>query len=236
MADRVCVGGLQVARPLFNFLSHEALPDTVADADRFWDDFGGLVADFAPRNRALLARRDALQTTIDQWHRDHAGQEVDPAGYEAFLREIEYLVPDPGEFTVSTAGVDPEISDVAGPQLVVPVLNARFTLNAANARWGSLYDALYGTDAIPLEGPAPSGGYDERRGAKVVAAARSYLDQFFPLSVGSHADAQAYRVEAGRLVVTTRDGLLSLADHSMHEHKLAEGGRPGTPHVRTTRA
>jgi malate synthase len=206
MADRVRVGGLQVARPLFNFLSHEALPDTVADADRFWDDFGGLVADFAPRNRALLARRDALQTTIDQWHRDHAGQEVDPAGYEAFLREIEYLVPDPGEFTVSTAGVDPEISDVAGPQLVVPVLNARFTLNAANARWGSLYDALYGTDAIPLEGPAPSGGYDERRGAKVVAAARSYLDQFFPLSVGSHADAQAYRVDAGRLVVTTRDG------------------------------
>src|SRR5919112_6341646 len=161
MLDRMRVGGLQVARPLFDFLTHEALPDTVIDAVRFWDDFGKLVADFAPRNRALLARRDALQTTIDQWHHDHAGQPFDLPAYQAFLTEIGYLVPDPSEFAVSTAGVDPEISDIAGPQLVVPVLNARFTLNAANARWGSLYDALYGTDALP-QGGAPTGdGYDE---------------------------------------------------------------------------
>jgi malate synthase len=206
MPDRICVGGLQVAGPLFDFLTHEALPNTVVDADRFWDDFGKLVADFAPRNRELLARRDALQTTIDQWHHDHAGQRLDPPGYEAFLREIGYLVPDPGDFAVSTAGVDPEISDIAGPQLVVPVLNARFTLNAANARWGSLYDALYGTDALPQEGTGPSDGYDEARGAKVVTKARSYLDQFFPLSSGSHTDAQAYRVEAGRLMVILSDG------------------------------
>nr|WP_294695334.1 malate synthase G [uncultured Friedmanniella sp.] len=206
MSDRVCVGGLQVARPLFDFLANEALPGAVADADRFWEDFGALVADFAPRNRALLARRDDLQTTIDQWHRDHPGRELDPPAYEAFLREIGYLVPDPGEFAVRTAGVDPEISDIAGPQLVVPVLNARFTLNAANARWGSLYDALYGTDAIPQQGPAPDGGYDEARGAEVVAVARGYLDQFFPLSVGSHADAEAYRVAAGSLSVTLADG------------------------------
>jgi malate synthase len=209
MPDRMLVGGLQVAGPLFDFLTHEALPNTVVDADRFWDDFGKLVADFAPRNRALLARRDALQATIDQWHHDHAGQRLDLPGYEAFLREIGYLVPDPGEFAVSTAGVDPEISDVAGPQLVVPVLNARFTLNAANARWGSLYDALYGTDAIPQESAAPSDGYDEARGAKVVAAGRAYLDQFFPLAEGSHADAQAYRVEAGQLAVTFPDGRTS---------------------------
>jgi malate synthase len=202
----MCVGGLQVAGPLFDFLTHEALPNTVVDADRFWDDFGKLVTDFAPRNRALLARRDALQTTIDQWHHDHAGQGQDLPGYEAFLREIGYLVPDPGDFAVSTAGVDLEISDIAGPQLVVPVLNARFTLNAANARWGSLYDALYGTDAIPQESVAPSGGYDEARGAEVVAAARAYLDQFFPLAEGSHADAQAYRVEASGLAVTFPDG------------------------------
>jgi malate synthase len=200
------VGGLQVARPLFDFLTHEALPDTVIDADRFWDDFGKLVADFAPRNRALLARRDALQTTIDQWHHDHAGQPFDLPAYQAFLTEIGYLVPDPSEFAVSTAGVDPEISDIAGPQLVVPVLNARFTLNAANARWGSLYDALYGTDALP-QGGAPTGdGYDEARGGEVVTAARAYLDQFFPLAEGSHADAQAYRVEEARLSVTLLDG------------------------------
>ncbi|GAA2093782.1 malate synthase G [Microlunatus panaciterrae] len=191
---------------MFDFLTEEVLPDSAVDAEGFWDDFGQLIADFAPRNRALLDRRDELQTRIDQWHRDHR-TDLDPPAYVAFLREIGYLVPDPGPFTVSTANVDPEISDIAGPQLVVPVLNARFTLNAANARWGSLYDALYGTDAIPAEdGSRPRSGYDQARGAKVVAAARAYLDQFFPLSGGSHADAQAYRVEAAQLVVTLADG------------------------------
>ena len=207
MTDRMSAGGLQVARPLFDFLVNEALPNAVADVDRFWDDLGKLVAHFAPRNRDLLARRDALQTRIDQWHHDHAGEELDPPEYEAFLREIGYLMPDPGEFAVNTAGVDPEISDIAGPQLVVPVLNARFTLNAANARWGSLYDALYGTDAIPQQdNPAPGRGYDEARGAEVVAVARGYLDQFFPLAQGSHAEAQRYRVEAGQLAVMLSDG------------------------------
>lgn len=207
MSDRVLVGGLQVARTLFDFLTNEALPDTDVDADCFWDDFTRLVADLGPRNRALLDRRDELQTKIDQWHQDAAGQKLDPLAYEAFLREIGYLVPDPGEFAVSTANVDPEISDIAGPQLVVPVLNARFSLNAANARWGSLYDALYGTDAIPREDGADlSGGYDEARGTKVVTRARSYLDQFFPLAGGSHTDAQAYLVEAAQLLVTLSDG------------------------------
>ncbi len=206
MSDRACVGGLQVAKPLFDFLATEALPETGLDADRFWEELGVLVADFAPRNRALLTRRDELQTTIDQWHRDHADRDLDPQAYEAFLREIGYLVPDPDEFAVQTAGVDPEISDIAGPQLVVPVLNARFTLNAANARWGSLYDALYGTDAVAQQGPPPEGGYDEARGAEVVRIARRYLDQFFPLSDGSHADAKAYRVQAGHLSVTLTDG------------------------------
>ena len=206
MSDRMSAGGLQVAGPLFDFLTQEALPESGLDAGRFWEDFGKVVAEFAPRNRDLLARRDALQAAIDQWHHDHAGQPFDLPAYQAFLTEIGYLVPDPGEFTVSTSGVDQEISDVAGPQLVVPVLNARFSLNAANARWGSLYDALYGTDALPQAG-APSGdGYDEARGAEVVTAARAYLDQFFPLAEGSHADAQAYRVEESRLAVTLLDG------------------------------
>ena len=229
MPERVCVGGLQVAKPLFDFLSNEALPDAVVDADGFWAGFGELVADFAPRNRALLARRDDLQTTIDQWHRDHAGQEVDQPGYEAFLREIGYLVPDPGDFAVSTAGVDPEISDIAGPQLVVPILNARFTLNAANARWGSLYDALYGTDAIPQDGAPPSSGYDEERGAKVVAQARSYLDLFFPLSVGSHTDAQAYQVQAARLMVTLADGRTTgLAEEEQFRGYAGGGDAPSS--------
>ena len=196
-----------MARSLFDFITNEALLEAVVDADCFWDEFRQLVADFAPRNRALLDRRGDLQTKIDQWHRAHAGQTLDPPAYEAFLREIGYLVPDPGDFAVGTANVDTEISDIAGPQLVVPILNARFTLNAANARWGSLYDALYGTDAIPREdGFEPSGGYDETRGATVVTLARTYLDQFFPLSGGSHTDAHAYRVEAGQLAVTLSDG------------------------------
>jgi malate synthase len=207
MSDRVWVGGLQVARPLFDFLANEALPSSVVDTGCFWDDFGKLVNDFAPRNRELLALRDALQTKIDQWHQERRGHQLDPSGYETFLRDIGYLLPEPDDFTVSTADVDPEISDIAGPQLVVPVLNARFTLNAANARWGSLYDALYGTDAIPQEGgAAPSDGYDEARGAQVVTVTRSYLDQFFPMAHGSHADAQAYRIEASRLVVELADG------------------------------
>ena len=206
MSDRMSAGGLQVAGPLFDFLTQEALPGTGLDVGQFWEDFGKVVAEFAPRNRDLLARRDALQSAIDQWHRDHAGEPLDGPRYEAFLRDIGYLVPDPGEFTVSTSGVDPEISHIAGPQLVVPVLNARFSLNAANARWGSLYDALYGTDALPHVS-APSGdGYDEARGAEVVKAARAYLDQLFPLAEGSHADAQAYRVEEARLAVTLLDG------------------------------
>ena len=206
MSDRMSAGGLQVAGPLFDFLTQEALPETGLDAGRFWEDFGKVVAEFAPRNRDLLARRDALQAAIDQWHHDHAGEPLDVSRYEAFLRDIGYLVRDPGEFTVSTSGVDPEISDIAGPQLVVPVLNARFSLNAANARWGSLYDALYGTDALPQASEPSGDGYDEARGAEVVTAARAYLDQFFPLAEGSHTDAHAYRVEEAGLAVTLLDG------------------------------
>ena len=229
MSDRMSVGGLQVAGPLFDFVTHEALPETGLDAGRFWEDFGKVVAEFAPRNRDLLARRDDLQATIDQWHHDHAGEPLDLPEYEAFLRDIGYLVPDPGDFAVSTTDVDPEISDIAGPQLVVPVLNARFALNAANARWGSLYDALYGTDAIPHAGTAPSGGYDEARGAEVVAAARGYLDQFFPLAEGSHADAQAFRVETARLAVTLADGRTTgLAQEGQFRGHTGDPGAPSS--------
>jgi len=148
MTGRVSAGGLQVARELHDFIETEALPGTGIGAAAFWDGFGRIAAEFAPRNRTLLARRDALQARIDAWHKARAGQPHDPAAYKEFLSEIGYLVPEGPDFSIDTANVDAEFSTIAGPQLVVPVMNARYALNAANARWGSLYDALYGTDAM----------------------------------------------------------------------------------------
>ena len=163
MTGRISTGSLRVARELYDFIEIEALPDTGITSDAFWAGFDRIAAEFAPRNRALLARRDALQARIDAWHQARTGQPHDPAAYRAFLTEIGYLVPEGPDFTIDTPNVDAEFSTIAGPQLVVPVMNARYALNAANARWCSLYNALYGTDAM---GSAPEpGGYDPERGA-----------------------------------------------------------------------
>ncbi|MDF2638412.1 MAG: malate synthase [Novosphingobium lindaniclasticum] len=186
------------------------MPPIGREADRFWADFASLVADLAPRNRALLERRDALQVDIDAWHLERAGKPIDSSEYQAFLREIGYLVPEPDDFTIGTQGVDPEIATMAGPQLVVPALNARFLLNAANARWGSLYDALYGTDALDAA-PASRGGYDAARGAAVVAEGRRFLDKALPLASGSWADLEtidATLAQPNQYVGRTRRGRL----------------------------
>jgi len=204
MTQRIDAFGLQVAEELHAFIETEALPGTGVPAEAFWQGLSGLIHDLSPRNRALLARRDALQQTIDAWHRERRGKPHDAAAYEAFLREIGYLAPEGPAFTIATENVDPEIADIAGPQLVVPITNARYALNAANARFGSLYDALYGTDAL---GDAPAGGgYDPERGARVIAWAKGFLDTVAPLGNGSHAGATGYRVENGALVVTLEGG------------------------------
>jgi malate synthase len=200
-------GGLRVARVLHDFIVNEAMPGTGVEPRAFWQTFGLLVREFAPRNRALLQRRDALQQQIDDWHRTHRSRPIDQAAYIRFLRDIGYLEQEPQAVAVDTPRVDAEIASIAGPQLVVPVTNARYALNAANARWGSLYDALYGTDAIPEDGGATrGGGYNPVRGARVIARARALLDEIAPLATGSHADATGYALDAAGLSVTLRDG------------------------------
>ncbi len=198
---------LVVAPALKSFIETEALPGTGVTAEAFWAGLSGLLADFAPRNAALLAKRDELQARIDAWHREHAEKPINAEAYEGFLREIGYLLPEPADFAVTTANVDPELGAVAGPQLVVPVNNARYALNAANARWGSLYDALYGTDAISEADGAERGkGYNPARGAKVVAFARKVLDQAVPLMGAGHAEALKYQVKEGALSVALQGG------------------------------
>jgi malate synthase len=197
-------GALRVRPELFEFIADEALPGTGIASDVFWSGFAALVGDLAPRNRELLAERDRLQSAIDGWHRARAGQHHDATEYETFLREIGYLVPEGNPFTISTAGLDEEVTTVAGPQLVVPVNNARYALNAANARWGSLYDALYGSDALGT--PPPPGPYDPARGAGVIAWVRRFLDDVMPLESASHQEAAGYLAEGGRLAVALADG------------------------------
>ena len=207
MTERVQVGGLQVAKVLFDFVNNEAIPGTGIAADKFWTGFEAVINELAPKNRALLAKRDQIQAQIDAWHQARVGQAFDAVAYKAFLEEIGYLLPQPADFQASTENVDEEIARLAGPQLVVPVMNARFALNASNARWGSLYDALYGTDAISEAGGAEKGkGYNKVRGDKVIAFARAFLDQAAPLAAGSHVDATGYRIEAGKLLVSLKGG------------------------------
>ncbi len=190
---------LRVAEALANFIEQRALPGTGVSSDTFWSGFSALVHEFGPANRTLLARREELQSKIDSWHVARRGQPHDHEEYKAFLGEIGYLLDEGPDFEIDTANVDPEIATVPGPQLVVPITNARYALNAANARWGSLYDGFYGTDA--MGSPAPKGGYDRGRGARVVARSRVFLDQAFPLANLSHADARRYHVRAGALLV-----------------------------------
>jgi malate synthase len=210
MTDRVSVGNLRVARVLYDFINTEALPGTDIDPDSFWAGVDKVVTDLQPQNQDLLARRDQLQAQIDKWHRHHVIEPIDPETYRQFLTEIGYLLPEPADFTITTSGVDAEITTTAGPQLVVPVLNARFALNAANARWGSLYDALYGTDVIPESDGADKGtSYNKVRGDKVIAYARKFLDEAVPLSSGSWADATGLSLEDGRLLVSLKGEELS---------------------------
>ncbi|WP_295488350.1 malate synthase G [uncultured Pseudomonas sp.] len=207
MTGYVQVGGLQVAKVLYDFVNDEALAGTGIVAEQFWSGAEKIINDLAPKNKALLAKRDALQAKIDAWHQARQGQAHDAAAYKAFLEEIGYLLPAAGDFQATTQNVDEEIAHMAGPQLVVPVMNARFALNAANARWGSLYDALYGTDAISEDGGAEKGqGYNKVRGDKVIAFGRAFLDEAAPLAAGSHVDATAYRIDAGKLVVALKGG------------------------------
>ena len=225
--QRMPFGGLKVAEVLHDFVEQEVLPGTGIEASAFWAGFDNLVRRLAPRNRALLRRRDELQAKIDAWHREHRGAPFDRASYTAFLREIGYLEPEGPDFTVDTANVDDEIAHIAGPQLVVPVTNARYALNAANARWGSLYDALYGTDAIPQGGGVDRNGYDPKRGAKVVAWARAFLDEIAPLSAGSHVDARGYAVVGGNLVIELADGAKArLADAEKFAGYRGDAGAP----------
>ncbi|MDO7904512.1 malate synthase G [Pseudomonas sp. K1(2024)] len=207
MTGYVQVGGLQVAKVLYDFVNDEALAGTGIVAEQFWSGAEKIINDLAPKNKALLAKRDALQAKIDAWHQARQGQAHDAAAYKAFLEEIGYLLPAAGDFQATTQNVDEEIAQMAGPQLVVPVMNARFALNAANARWGSLYDALYGADAISEDGGAEKGqGYNKVRGDKVIAFGRAFLDEAAPLAAGSHVDATAYRIDAGKLVVALKGG------------------------------
>ncbi|NLF55504.1 MAG: malate synthase G, partial [Thauera phenolivorans] len=207
MSERVNCQRLQVASNLHRFIEEQALPGTGLDSAAFWKGLDALVHDLAPKNKALLAERDRLQTELDAWHRANPGPISDMAAYRAFLESIGYLQPEPAAFRIGTENVDDEIAVQAGPQLVVPVMNARYALNAANARWGSLYDALYGTDAISeLEGAERGQGYNPVRGAKVIAFGRALLDQAAPLAGPSHTEAAAYAVENGQLAVTLQSG------------------------------
>ena len=228
MTDRIQRGGLHVAPVLCALLEEEIAPGTGIAPDQFWQSLAAIVDELAPRNRSLLATRDELQAKIDAWHRTNPGPGYDRVAYKAFLGEIGYLLPEGDDFAIGTENVDPEVATLAGPQLVVPVMNARYALNAANARWGSLYDALYGTDVIPEDdGAQRSGPYNPVRGAKVIAYARDFLNRHCPLSTGSHTQARSYTVVAGKLQVVLDDGRIS----SLAEPDQFRGytGEPDSP-------
>jgi malate synthase len=227
MTDRVSAGNLRVARVLYDFVNNEALPGTDIDPDSFWAGVDKVVTDLTPQNEALLSTRDELQARIDKWHRHRVIEPLDADAYRQFLTEIGYLQPEPDDFTITTSGVDDEITKTAGPQLVVPILNARFALNAANARWGSLYDALYGTDVIPEGDGADKGsGYNKVRGDKVIAYARKFLDEAVPLASGSWADVTGLSIVDSQLQVATGAGSTGLASP---EKFVGYSGELGSP-------
>ncbi|EJD6058817.1 malate synthase G [Acinetobacter baumannii] len=204
MTARIQKGKLAIAKELYDFIENEALPGSGLDSETYWKNFEQVVVDLSPKNKALLAKRDELQAKIDEWHRNN---KFELGAYKAFLTEIGYLLPEVEDFQITTENVDEEIALLAGPQLVVPVRNARYCLNAANARWGSLYDALYGFDVISEEGGAEKGkGYNPVRGEKVIEFAKNFLNEIFPLAQGSHADATKYAIEQNKLVVNLKDG------------------------------
>ncbi|WP_109524291.1 malate synthase G [Nocardia aurea] len=228
MTERIQVGGLQVASVLHEFIENEALPGTGVDSAAFWAGAEQVINDLAPRNRALLAERDEIQGKLDAWHAEHPGANYDKAAYKSYLTEIGYLLPEPAGFQITTQNVDTEIAGTAGPQLVVPVMNARFAINAANARWGSLYDALYGTDAIPETGGAEKGkGYNRVRGDKVIEWARNFLDDSVTLITGSHIGSSSYTIVDGELEVGLEDGTsIGLADASQLVGYLGDPASP----------
>ena len=230
MIDRTSVGDLQVATVLYDFVNKEALPGTGLEQSKFWAAVNEMFRDLTPKNRKLLKRRDELQQKIDDWYCERKGQTPDLEAYKTFLREIGYLVEEGGLFSVETDRVDPEISRIAGPQLVVPLMNARYALNAANARWGSLYDALYGTDAISEAGGAEiRKTYNPSRGAKVIAYARDFLDEAAPLDNGSHAEAIGYSIEQGKLRIKQKDGsIVGLSDDARFVGFAGDAGTPKT--------
>ena len=214
------LGKLSVAEPLHQLVSDRICPGTDVTPEHFFAELENIIADFGPRLSAHLKLRDEIQQKIDHWHKDNKA--FDAGKYKSFLESINYLEPQTAAFEVATSQVDPEIASVAGAQLVVPLDNARFVLNAANARWGSLYDALYGTDAISEDGGAErAGAYNETRGARVVAYTKSFLDQHFPLADGSHTDATAYTIDNQKLVIKTGSGSTSLKNRNNSKVTLA---------------
>lgn len=225
MTARIQKGKLAIAKELYDFIENEALPRSGLDSETYWKNFEQVVVDLSPKNKALLAKRDDIQAKIDEWHRNNT---FELQAYKAFLTEIGYLLPEVEDFQISTENVDEEIALLAGPQLVVPVRNARYCLNAANARWGSLYDALYGFDVISEEDGAEKGkGYNPKRGEKVIAFAKNFLNETFPLAQGSHADATKYAVEGNALVVTLKDGsTTTVADSSKFVGYNGEASAP----------
>ena len=227
MSNYVSQNGIQIAQELFDFVNDRALPGTGVDGTQFWAGFANLLGKFAPRNAELLAKREDIQAQIDAWHIDHKGQPIDQAEYQAFLNSIGYLVEEPAAFSITTENVDPEIATMAGPQLVVPSLNDRFVLNAANARWGSLYDAFYGTDALDAP-PAKPGGYDPQRGAAVIKAAKAFLDEAFPLSTGSWTDytgGEPALADPSQLVGRNGQSLL-LKHNGLHAEVVIDPAHP----------
>jgi malate synthase len=227
MSKYVSQNGIQIAQELFDFVNDRALPETGVDGTQFWAGFANLLGKFAPRNADLLAKREDIQAQIDTWHIDHKGQPIDQAEYQAYLKSIGYLVEEPAAFSITTENVDPEIATMAGPQLVVPSLNDRFVLNAANARWGSLYDAFYGTDALDAP-PAKPGGYDPQRGAAVIKAAKAFLDEAFPLSNGSWTDytgGEPALADPSQLVGRNGQSLL-LKHNGLHAEVVIDPAHP----------